>query len=259
MKTLFLCSTLFGLMACTADKAADDTGETGETGETGTTLIFTQSEAQVAHISAALPFFAWKEATNLALPGTGPCPHVSPTADDSGLIVTGDCTDEQGIVYTGGFLYSPAETGNAMVYDFSDFTIQNQAHTLGMNGPITLDFTADMLYSNLSIEMSDSRSNIQLSATYTDHALGPLIDIAEFFGGRAGSFSSTGTVDILDVDRFSLTGTFENTDQCTQEGDDVVLVFEGERGTIRFVENAEACDGCADWTDGVTNGQICMP
>jgi hypothetical protein len=256
MKALFLRSTLFGLMACTSGETTD---EPSETAETGASFVFTHSEVQVVHISATLPFLTLNEASKLVQSSATGCPHVSPTADDRGLIVTGNCTDEKGTIYTGEFLYTSAEIGNAMIFDFSNFSIEDQSLTLSMNGLMTLDLDTELLESGLSIEMSDSSHNIQLTATYSDHTLGPVLSISEFFGGRAGSFSSTGTVELLDLDRFSLTGTFENTDLCPQEGDDVVLIFEGERGTLTFIENAESCDGCSDWTDGVGSGQICLP
>jgi hypothetical protein len=257
LKTAILNSTLFAMLSCTSNKSVEETGDSHETGAQET---YKPSEVLLAHISATLPYFSWREAFLVSNPDkTDPCPHVAPTADDKGLIVTGGCTDSRGIVFSGSFLINSAETGNSLNYEFNAFSTRNNAHFVEMDGQVQINLDTDILTNNLAIQMADESHNITLLATYTDHSLGPLADVGEVFGGRAGKFASQGIVELEKVDRFVLDGRFENADECDKESDNTVLLFTGERGTLTFIESAESCDGCTEWTTGPTSGKICIP
>jgi hypothetical protein len=257
LKPLFLAPILFAILSCASDKSTDDTSDSNET---GVQASFKYSEALLTHISATLPYFAWGEAVLLADPHKpDPCPNVAPTADDKGFIVTGDCTDLRGIIFTGRFLVGSTETDNRINYDFEEFSMINDALIMGMDGQIQINFESDTLTNNVAINLEDGSHNIVVHAAYTDHTLGPLADVIEVLRRRTGSFASLGTVEIENIDRFVLDGQFENGDECLLENDNTVLVFTGERGTLTFTESAKTCDGCTEWTDGLSGGQFCVP
>jgi hypothetical protein len=265
MKLFFLACTLLNLSGCAPGEETKESPDTGKTKDTedsnapNNVAPYAQSDAIVSHISALLPFFVWKQSSHLGfLDNPDPCPSRSATEDGEGLIVTGGCTDQKGTRYEGLFEISNAKTGNALVYNFSHFSMTHDAFFLAMNDELHHDLENKILSANLQVDMADYSRNLTVQAFFSDYILNGVLDAGEVLGGRTGSFVSEGSISITDVDDFLFTGTFENREKCTLEIDEMELIFTGERGRLIFTESANSCDSCTEWSDDSNSGKICV-
>jgi hypothetical protein len=266
MKSHLLAPVLLSLLACSSDKSSDETGaDTGaDTGDTNTDtgnppdLGFSQAEAELALFSASLPFFVFKVTNDVLTPGNpDPCPSRTPNADDTELEITGDCTAEDGTVFVGSFHFSSATTGNAIIFDYANFSMEKDTLLFAMDGRLVWDINAGELTSDMSVGAHDANEGFAFDGTYTNHTMGNIDTMVAIWNGGTGSYASNGQVDIEGVDDFTLVGSWEEGGVCADEHDAMSLVFTGTRGTLSITESSDSCDGCSEWTDTTNNGQIC--
>ncbi|MGH1347249.1 MAG: hypothetical protein ACRBN8_37150 [Nannocystales bacterium] len=165
------------------------------------------------------------------------------------MTITGDCTDDDDQAWVGTVVVS--QGADADTYEFDGFGIdgrfvydgemrQNSSGSLVINGSLIAD-TFDTAWSYEDLTYSDSEG--WLAASFND----------------SGTSDISGTI-VFDDATLAVSGIVSNAEDtaCDDEFYVGTITVTGGEEPIVFTWSEDACDGCADYTQGDDSGTVCQ-